>query len=129
MRRLWPRSRRWWKSVSITSSKHQELMLTDILHAFAQNPIPPAYDSGVALPCFKFGAGDEKTGAGDDGSLLNEGIKHCRARRRHTFHFDNEKTRAPQFGREPVRLARNLVTNAEWLAFMKDGGSSTRRSG
>ena len=25
----------------------------------------------------------------------------------------------------PVRLARNLVTNAEWLAFMKDGGYGT----
>src|SRR5438309_917758 len=25
----------------------------------------------------------------------------------------------------PVKLNRNLVTNAEWLAFMKDGGYST----
>ena len=24
-----------------------------------------------------------------------------------------------------MRLARNLVTNAEWLAFMKDGGYAT----
>ena len=41
-----------------------------------------------------------------------------------TFHFDNEKP-AHRALVGPVTLARNLVINAEWLAFMKDGGYAT----
>jgi ergothioneine biosynthesis protein EgtB len=95
--------------------QHQELLLTDILHAFAQNPIPPAYD-----PVWRFPA---STRGGDDWVSLNEGI-HTVGHADDSFHFDNEKP-AHRTLVGPVKLKRNLVTNGEWLAFMKDGGYST----
>jgi ergothioneine biosynthesis protein EgtB len=95
--------------------QHQELMLTDILHAFAQNPIPPAYDPSWRFP--------PATRSGGEWISINEGI-HSIGHAGETFHFDNEKpVHRALVG--PVRLARNLVTNAEWLAFMADGGYST----
>ena len=54
---------------------------------------------------------------------LNEGI-HTVGHADDSFHFDNEKP-AHRALVGPVKLARNLVTNAEWLAFMKDGGYET----
>ena len=96
--------------------QHQELMLTDILHAFAQNPIPPAYD-----PAWRFPASTPLRG--DEWVALNEGI-HTVGHTDDSFHFDNEKP-AHRALVGPVKLARNLVTNAEWLAFMKDGGYRT----
>ena len=92
--------------------QHQELMLTDILHAFAQNPIPPAYDPGWTFPV--------SSRAGDDWVTLMEGI-HTIGHPDSSFHFDNEKP-AHRALVGPVKLARNLVTNGEWLAFMNDGG-------
>ncbi len=95
--------------------QHQELMFTDILHAFAQNPILPAYD-----PAWRFPASHL---AGDEWLTLNEGI-HTIGHPDEGFHFDNEKPpHRALVG--PVRIARNLVTNAEWLAFMRDGGYRT----
>ena len=90
-------------------------MLTDILHAFAQNPIPPAYD-----PEWRFPASQRSA---EEWVALNEGI-HTVGHADGSFHFDNEKP-AHRALVGPVRLARNLVTNAEWLAFMKDGGYGT----
>jgi ergothioneine biosynthesis protein EgtB len=95
--------------------QHQELMLTDILHAFAQNPIPPAYDAAWRFPA--------STRTGEEWITLNEGI-HTVGHSDDSFHFDNEKP-AHRALVGPVKLNRNLVTNAEWLAFMKDGGYST----
>ncbi len=94
--------------------QHQELMLTDILHAFAQNPIPPAYDGAWRFPKTKASAPNE------DWISLQEGI-HPIGHQGDSFHFDNEKpVHRALVG--PVRLARNLVTNGEWLEFMADGG-------
>jgi formylglycine-generating enzyme required for sulfatase activity len=56
--------------------------------------------------------------------LVEVGLNHTVGHTDDTFHFDNEKP-AHRALVGPVRLARNLVTNAEWLAFIKDGGYST----
>jgi ergothioneine biosynthesis protein EgtB len=95
--------------------QHQELMLTDILHAFAQNPIPPAYDEAWHFPA------SDRTG--NAWLTLTEGI-HTIGHQSDSFHFDNEKP-AHRALVGPVRLARNLVTNGEWQAFMNDGGYTT----
>jgi ergothioneine biosynthesis protein EgtB len=95
--------------------QHQELMFTDILHAFAQNPTLPAYDPGWRFPV--------SNRSGEEWLALNEGI-HTIGHTDDSFHFDNEKpSHRALVG--PVRIGRNLVTNGEWLAFMQDGGYST----
>ena len=94
--------------------QHQELMLTDILHAFAQNPIAPAYDPAWRFPDAKHG---------NDWVTLPEGI-HSIGHADDSYHFDNEKP-AHRALVGPVKLARNLVSNAEWRAFMDDGGYET----
>jgi ergothioneine biosynthesis protein EgtB len=95
--------------------QHQELMLTDILHAFAQNPVAPAYDPDWRAPA--------ATQSGDAWVTLPEGI-HSIGHSGDGFHFDNE-TPAHRALVGPVKLARQLVTNAEWLEFIADGGYRT----
>ncbi len=95
--------------------QHQELMLTDILHAFAQNPTHPAYDPQWRWPHAHRAASDEET--------LVAGI-HTIGHGDLSFSFDNERP-AHQVLLQPVRLSRALVTNGEWLEFMADGGYST----
>ena len=94
--------------------QHQELMLTDILHAFAQNPMAPAYDTLWTSPA---------PYPGSEWTRLTEGI-HTIGHQGDSFHFDNEKP-AHRVLVGPVKLARGLVTNADWLAFMDDGGYRT----
>ena len=95
--------------------QHQELMLTDLLHAFAQNPTNPAYDPHWNWP-------QHKSPANGDGGVI-AGV-HTIGHEGVNFSFDNERP-AHQVLLQPVRLARALVTNGEWLEFMAERGYAT----
>ncbi len=95
--------------------QHQELLLTDILHAFAGNPIAPVYDAAWELPRAASYANDfvdVPSGIHTVG-FVGEG-----------YRFDNEGP-AHRVFLQPVRIARALVSNAEWLEFMADSGYAT----
>jgi ergothioneine biosynthesis protein EgtB len=95
--------------------QHQELLISDILHAFAQNPTDPAYDTAWQPPRPTLGprgfvdlpAGIHAIGHGGEG--------YC---------FDNETPRHDELIAE-MRIARHLVSNAEWLEFIAAGGYAT----
>jgi ergothioneine biosynthesis protein EgtB len=95
--------------------QHQELLLTDILHAFAQNPTDPAYDPNWQIPH----AVSRPRGYVSVPSGVRA-IGHGGA----SFCFDNETPRHEVLIPE-VRIARHLVTNAEWIEFMDAGGYRT----
>lgn len=92
--------------------QHQELMLTDILHAFSQNPTTPAYDPAWQFPASPPGAGGAVR--------LAEGVRTI-GHQDDGFCFDNELP-AHRALVGPVGIARRLVTNREWLTFIADGG-------
>jgi ergothioneine biosynthesis protein EgtB len=95
--------------------QHQELIVTDILHALAQNPTAPAYDKNWKMP-----RGEKSR----DGFIkIPEGV-HTVGDDGSGFVFDNER---PTHGEliQPVKISRALVTNKEWLEFMADGGYAT----
>jgi len=95
--------------------QHQELILTDILHALAQNPTSPAYDRAWQMPRWDA----EARGTAE----LPEGI-HSIGHAESGFCFDNERPRHRVF-LQKVRVARHLVTNGDWLEFMRQGGYAT----
>jgi len=91
--------------------QHQELILTDLKHALAANPLRPAYRDAVP----------DQAGARP---LEWVAFPECLAEIGHAgpgFAFDNESPRHRVFLRG-FRLASRPVTNGEYLAFMEDGG-------
>ena len=93
--------------------QHQELLLMDIKHILAQNPMHPVYRDDLARPqpssperprWHEFAGGVQHIGhAGSE------------------FAFDCETPRHRQFV-EDFQLAERLVSNGEYLSFIADGG-------
>jgi formylglycine-generating enzyme required for sulfatase activity len=96
--------------------QHQELLLTDILHLFAQNPLKPVYDPALAHPAISAAPEGEAVFLPFEGGVVEIGQRSGEG-----FAFDNEGPRHEVLLR-PYRLADRLVTNADWLAFMADDG-------
>jgi ergothioneine biosynthesis protein EgtB len=98
--------------------QHQELLVTDIKHVFAQNPLYPVFrgrdaaprrPDGAARRPYQFVEFDETTiEVGHDGN---------------GFCYDNELPRHRALVL-PFALANRLVSNAEYLEFMRDNGYS-----
>ncbi len=95
--------------------QHQELLLTDLLHALAQNPLCPAYRPH--RPAEAVGPVD-LTWASFDGGAYEIGHDGP------GFAFDHETPRHRTLV-QPFKLGSRLVTNGEWQAFMTDGGYRT----
>jgi ergothioneine biosynthesis protein EgtB len=91
--------------------QHQELLLTDILHAFSCNPLLPAYDASAPISAqaieqdwLKHPGGIVDIGHGGDG-----------------FAFDNEGPRHPALI-APFEISNRLVTCGEFADFVDAGG-------
>lgn len=94
--------------------QHQELILTDMLHAFFENPLAPVYRpgsvpsvSGAALAWHTLPGGLFEIGAASEG-----------------FAFDNERPRHRVFI-EPYAIASRPCTVGELKAFIAERGYST----
>ena len=94
--------------------QHQELLLTDILHLFAQNPLRPALKPDVNLQTANLEAADLTWDRFEGGVTA---IGHGSA----DFAFDCE-TPQHEVIVQSFELASRAVTNREWLAFIEAGG-------
>lgn len=96
--------------------QHQELILTDVLHAFSCNPLLPAYEPmeapalRLAQPCEPMQWLQHPGGVQQVGHQIDEG-----------FAFDNETPRHPVL-LQPFAMADRLVTCGEYAQFVADGG-------
>ncbi|WP_245678434.1 ergothioneine biosynthesis protein EgtB [Chondromyces crocatus] len=96
--------------------QHQELLLTDVKHLFAQNPLRPALRTGASPARGISGPELRPT----DFSPFEEGLRSV-GHGGGGFAFDNESPRHRTFV-EAFALADRPMTNGEYLSFMAAGG-------
>jgi ergothioneine biosynthesis protein EgtB len=94
--------------------QHQELLVTDIKHLLSCNPLDPGYthdevqaEDAALAPKMRW--------INHPGGIVQIGCDPA------LFHFDNEGP-AHDALIHPFQMAQRLVTNAEFLAFIDDGG-------
>ncbi|WP_150625663.1 ergothioneine biosynthesis protein EgtB [Pandoraea captiosa] len=112
--------------------QHQELMHTDLLHLFAQNPLRPAHRSphpahsphsshSHHAPHAMLHAAAPLQWIEHDGGQFRIGHPGDISSTGGPFAFDCE-TPAHDVLLRPFAIASRVVTNAEWRAFIEDGG-------
>ena len=97
--------------------QHQELLLTDIKHAFGSHPLQPAYQAvaPASVPARRAAVTPELAFRSFEGGVVWIGHQGG------GFAFDNEGPRHRCF-LDPFAIADRPVTCGEYLAFMRDGG-------
>jgi ergothioneine biosynthesis protein EgtB len=93
--------------------QHQELLITDIKHAFWSNPLRPAYQPARASE-------PSRSAPAQKAKTFPEALVEIGADSG-GFHFDNEAPRHKVFVKA-FRFASRLATCGEYLAFMEDKG-------
>ena len=102
--------------------QHQELILTDIKHAFSINPLQPVYAPSSAERASSQGLDFRKPAPLQPLSWKRfDGGLYWIGHDGHGFAYDNESPNHRVFV-EPFELASRLVTNGEYLQFIEDGG-------
>lgn len=95
--------------------QHQELLVTDLLHAFSFNPLLPAY---LDPQPHVLNSVREPDWLNHEGGLCEIGHDGD------GFAYDCEGPRH-RIWLDPFRLSDRLVTNGEWIEFMDAGGYET----
>jgi len=99
--------------------QHQELLLTDIKHVMWTNPLRPALWPAGTAPWAAWHQSSPRPGA-IGWREVPDGIRHV-GNDTSGFAFDNERP-AHRVFLDRYRIADRLVTNAEFRAFIEDGG-------
>ncbi|MDM8176348.1 MULTISPECIES: ergothioneine biosynthesis protein EgtB [Olivibacter] len=98
--------------------QHQELLYTDIKYILGHNPLFPAYDVTYQPPTLK-------STSTNDFIRIKEGLYEI-GFKGDGFCFDNELGRHKAYLNE-FEISNRLVSNAEYLEFINDGGYSDFR--